>query len=93
MISWIIDFTARIEEEFDEVAAGKMKWNKMIDDFYIPFKKDVEKTIETAERIKGERELGIDPKVAKKLLQEWDVMVRWYRLVMLVMKKNHVLPN
>jgi DNA topoisomerase-1 len=54
-------FTARIEEEFDEVAEGKMKWNKMIDDFYLPFKKDVEKTIETAERVKGEKELGIDP--------------------------------
>ncbi len=39
-------FTARIEEEFDEVAEGKMKWNKMIDDFYMPFKKDVENTIE-----------------------------------------------
>jgi DNA topoisomerase-1 len=54
-------FTARIEEEFDEVAEGKMKWNQMIDDFYNPFKKDVEKTIETAERVKGERELGTDP--------------------------------
>jgi DNA topoisomerase I len=53
------NFTARIEEEFDEVAAGKMKWNEMIDDFYSPFKKDVEKTIETAERISGERELGV----------------------------------
>jgi len=54
-------FTARIEEEFDEVAEGKLKWNTMIDDFYSPFKKDVDKTIETAERIKGERELGVDP--------------------------------
>ena len=68
-------FTARIEEEFDEVAEGKMKWNKMIDDFYNPFKKDVEKTIETAERVKGERELGVDPdKQANQLLQEWDDM-------------------
>src|SRR5712675_1798042 len=33
-------FTARIEEEFDEVAQGKIEWNIMIDDFYIPFKKD-----------------------------------------------------
>jgi DNA topoisomerase-1 len=55
------NFTALIEQEFDEVAAGKMKWNKMIDDFYNPFKKDVENTIENAERIKGERELGIEP--------------------------------
>ncbi|MFM7839259.1 MAG: topoisomerase C-terminal repeat-containing protein, partial [Chitinophagaceae bacterium] len=57
----------RIEEEFDEVASGKMKWNSMIDDFYIPFKKDVEKTIETAERARGERELGIDPASGKKM--------------------------
>ncbi|MES1198281.1 MAG: type I DNA topoisomerase [Chitinophagaceae bacterium] len=61
-------FTARIEAEFDEVAEGKMKWNQMIDDFYLPFKKDVEKTIETAERIKGERELGIDPESGKKVV-------------------------
>ncbi|MFN4284430.1 MAG: type I DNA topoisomerase [Lacibacter sp.] len=53
-------FTAHIEEEFDQVAAGKLKWNNMLQDFYKPFKKDVEQTIETAERIKGERELGVD---------------------------------
>ncbi len=58
-------FTARIEEEFDEVAEGKMKWNKVIDEFYTPFKKDVENTIENAERIKGERELGVDPESGK----------------------------
>ena len=61
-------FTARIEEEFDEVAMGKMKWNKMIDDFYNPFKKDVTNTLETAERIKGERELGTDPKTGKPVV-------------------------
>jgi DNA topoisomerase-1 len=62
------NFTARIEEEFDEVAQGKMEWNKMIDDFYIPFKKDVENTIENAERIKGERELGVDATSGKKVI-------------------------
>jgi DNA topoisomerase-1 len=61
-------FTARIEEEFDEVAEGKMKWNKMIDDFYLPFKKDVENTIENAERIKGERELGTDVESGKPIV-------------------------
>ncbi len=61
-------FTARIEEEFDEVAAGKMKWNRMIDDFYTPFKKDVDNTIETAERASGERELGMDPQSGKKVI-------------------------
>jgi DNA topoisomerase I len=61
-------FTARIEEEFDEVAQGKMPWNKMLDDFYSPFKKDVDKTIETAERIRGERELGPDPQSGKPVI-------------------------
>jgi DNA topoisomerase I len=61
-------FTARIEEEFDEVAQGKMKWNKMINDFYSPFKEDVEKTIETAERVKGENELGTDPQSGKPVI-------------------------
>ncbi|PZR25133.1 MAG: type I DNA topoisomerase [Citrobacter freundii] len=61
-------FTAKIEEEFDDVADGKLKWNKMIDEFYNPFKKDVDNTIEKAERIKGERELGIDPESGKPVV-------------------------
>ncbi|MFN5134532.1 MAG: type I DNA topoisomerase [Chitinophagaceae bacterium] len=61
-------FTARIEQEFDEVAEGKLKWNKMLKDFYKPFKKDVENTIENAERIKGERELGVEEASGKKIV-------------------------
>jgi DNA topoisomerase I len=61
-------FTARIEQEFDEVAEGKLKWNTMLKDFYKPFKKDVENTIENAERIKGERELGIEETSGKKIV-------------------------
>ncbi|QES89728.1 type I DNA topoisomerase [Rhizosphaericola mali] len=51
-------FTARVENEFDEIAGGKLKWNNMIDGFYQPFHENVESTMETAERVKGERELG-----------------------------------
>ena len=61
-------FTAKIEGEFDDVATGKLLWYKMIDDFYTPFKKDVDNTIEHAERIRGERELGTDPVSAKKVV-------------------------
>lgn len=61
-------FTARIEEEFDEVAEGKMKWSNVLEEFYTPFKKDVENTIETAERIKGERVLGTDPESGKPVV-------------------------
>ncbi|MEO7446415.1 MAG: topoisomerase C-terminal repeat-containing protein, partial [Ferruginibacter sp.] len=51
-------FTAEIEKEFDEIAEGKMKWNKMVSDFYTPFHNGVEHTLETAERAVGERILG-----------------------------------
>lgn len=60
-------FTAKIEGEFDEVANGNIKWSSMIDDFYHPFKKDIESTIENAERIKGERELGVEASTGKKI--------------------------
>lgn len=61
-------FTAKIEEEFDDVANGKREWYKMIDDFYNPFKKDVDNTIETAERASGQRELGVDNATGKKVI-------------------------
>ncbi|MGX5817481.1 type I DNA topoisomerase [Chitinophaga lutea] len=58
-------FTAQIEEEFDEIASGKKKWNKMLHDFYDPFHQNVEETLEKAERVKGERLLGTDPASGK----------------------------
>ena len=61
-------FTAKIEGEFDEVANGKIEWNLMIDDFYHPFKRDIDNTIENAERIKGERELGVEEATGKKIV-------------------------
>jgi len=61
-------FTAKIEQEFDEIAKGNMAWNKMIDEFYHPFHERVEKTIETAARAKGERELGTDPASGKPVV-------------------------
>jgi DNA topoisomerase-1 len=61
-------FTAKIEEEFDEIASGKKQWTKTIDGFYKPFKADVDNTLENAERVKGERELGVDKASGKKVL-------------------------
>jgi DNA topoisomerase-1 len=40
----------------------------MIDEFYNPFKEDVQKTIDTAERVKGERELGREPESGKPVV-------------------------
>jgi DNA topoisomerase-1 len=61
------NFTASVEKEFDEIAQGQMQWNKMIEAFYTPFHKEVEKTTETAERQSGERLLGQDPKTGKNI--------------------------
>ncbi|MGE3468451.1 MAG: type I DNA topoisomerase [Pyrinomonadaceae bacterium] len=61
-------FTARIEEEFDEVADGKLEWNKMLEEFYGPFKRDVDNTLERAERVKAERVLGTDPESGKPVV-------------------------
>jgi DNA topoisomerase-1 len=52
-------FTANIEKEFDEIADGKIVWNKMVGDFYTPFHDGVEHTLENAERAVGERMLGV----------------------------------
>ncbi len=61
-------FTAKIEQEFDEIADGKIIWSNMIDGFYKPFHSTIEHTLETAERAKGERELGIDAESGKKVI-------------------------
>ena len=61
-------FTAKIESEFDHIAEGQADWSKMLKDFYSPFKKDVDNTMETANRISGERELGHDPVTGKRVI-------------------------
>jgi len=61
-------FTAKIEHEFDEIAEGKKLWSTMIDGFYKPFHENIEHTLETAERAKGERELGTDEASGKKVI-------------------------
>ena len=62
------NFTAKIEGEFDEIAAGKLKWSDMLASFYEPFHVTIEHTLETAERAKGERELGFDAVSGKKVI-------------------------
>ncbi|NNE30155.1 MAG: type I DNA topoisomerase [Saprospiraceae bacterium] len=61
-------FTANIEKRFDGVAEGKEKWQKMLDEFYVPFHKVVEETMEHGERADGERILGKDPETGLTVL-------------------------
>jgi DNA topoisomerase-1 len=61
-------FTAKIEEEFDEIANGKQVWNKMLDDFYHPFHENVTHTMEHAGRASGEHVLGTDAATGKPVV-------------------------
>ena len=61
-------FTAKVEEEFDEIAKGLVEWTKMIKEFYKPFHDTVEDTLENSERATGERELGTHPKSGRKII-------------------------
>ena len=61
------NFTAKVEEEFDEIAEGKIQWTTMLAEFYKPFHKNVMETSEHSERASGERLLGVDPVSAKNL--------------------------
>lgn len=59
------NFTAQVEEKFDEIAEGKLEWTKMIDEFYKPFHDNVTKTEKESDYSKGERVLGTDPATGK----------------------------
>jgi len=63
------NFTAKVEEEFDEISKGNKVWNKMISEFYAPFHKTVENSEDISrEEVSKARELGIDPKTGKKVI-------------------------
>ena len=52
-----VEFTAKVEEEFDQVAEGKENWKKVIREFYGPFEKEVEKVETELEHVKLEDEV------------------------------------
>jgi len=61
------NFTAGVEKQFDEIAQGLEVWTDMIRNFYNPFHKEVQNTIETADKATGERDLGTHPENGKKV--------------------------
>jgi DNA topoisomerase-1 len=65
--SAIVDFhfTAEVEEQFDEIAEGNVKWTGMLKEFYAPFHKTVESTLEKKDRKTGERLLGNHPQTGE----------------------------
>ncbi len=62
------NFTAEVEQKFDQIAVGKLDWTQMIDKFYKPFHKKVDVTLEKSGRDSGEKILGKDPDTGKVVL-------------------------
>lgn len=64
-----LGFTAKIEEEFDEIAEGKIAWEQVMKDFYGSFKKVIEEKEQSVnkEDYLQIREIGIDPKSKKPI--------------------------
>ena len=56
-----VEFTAKIEEEFDEVAEGKENWKQVIREFYGPFEKEVEKVDKELEHVELKEEVSDVP--------------------------------
>ncbi len=54
-------FTADVEKDFDQIAAGKKEWNEVIAAFYGPFHENVENTLNAKDYGKASKDLGIDP--------------------------------
>jgi DNA topoisomerase I len=58
-------FTAEVEEQFDNIAEGALKWTSMLSKFYSPFHKTVTNTLEKKERKTGSRALGNHPETGE----------------------------
>jgi len=61
------NFTAKVEDQFDDIAEGKQSWTQMMKDFYKDFHPKVEHVQANAERESGERVLGKDPKTGRQV--------------------------
>jgi len=61
------NFTAKVEEEFDDIAEGKEDWKVVMKEFYDDFHPQVENVQKNANRESGERILGEDPKTGRQV--------------------------
>lgn len=60
-------FTAKVEQDFDDIANGSEKWKETLKSFYDNFHPKIEDVEENADRATGERLLGVDPKSGKNV--------------------------
>jgi len=59
-------FTATVEEQFDQIARGELQWQRMLDSFYKPFEERLSDVIATAPSV-GRRLLGQDPETGEQV--------------------------
>ena len=62
------NFTAKVEQDFDEIAEGNIDWTKMMQEFYDKFHPNVKDVEANADRESGERILGKHPESGKTVL-------------------------
>ena len=53
-----VEFTAKVENQFDNIAEGKENWREMISEFYTPFEKNLEKVEKELEHVEIEEEVS-----------------------------------
>jgi len=82
-------FTAEVEERLDLIANGQSNWRQVLKEFYGPFHALIENTVENAERAKGRRELGKDPKSGNTVL----VQITRYGPVVQIGEKEELSEN
>jgi DNA topoisomerase-1 len=65
-----VQFTAKMEDELDDIAGNERKWPSVISDFYAPFEKDLQEAVQTAEKVKlpDEKTGEMCPKCGKPLV-------------------------
>lgn len=69
-----IDFTAKMENRLDDIEAGDMKWNRVVEDFYLPFNS----SLESIERRKDEIKRSLQEKTGEKCEKcGSDMVIRW----------------
>ena len=85
------NFTAKVEDEFDEVAKGNVEWNKEIADFYEGFHPNINQvsTLRLEHKV-GERTLGNDPKTGLPVMVK---IGRYGPLVQMGSADNDVKPR
>jgi DNA topoisomerase-1 len=70
-----VSFTAKMENELDRIEEGKMQWGKVVNDFYKPFTKDLQKAVEIKGKVKPK---DIDTEIVCERCGE-KMVIRWGR--------------